>query len=96
MATGNCANDLDAYLIGSHPNTPNSLEDMPSSDQTSAAQITTVDDTDYKMNEIEENVIHMLMHYGFQSCFIPTEACCRMLYMHDTPRWILHATLGGT
>ena len=56
-ATGKCADDLDAYVIGSHPNKPNPPEDMPSSDQTSAAHITTVYDTDYKTNEIEQNLL---------------------------------------
>lgn len=57
LSTGNCADDLDAYLIGSHPTKPNSSEDMPSSDQTSPPHMETVDDTDYKLNEIEQNLV---------------------------------------
>lgn len=61
LSTGNCANDLDEYLIGAQlvkPNlSSNATYSKSTKDQISpAVHIETVD-TDYKTNEIEKNLI---------------------------------------
>jgi hypothetical protein len=56
LSIGNCAEDSDAYLIAFHP----SQSDLSAgNDQTSTPLIQAVEDTDYKTNEIEQNVVYM-------------------------------------
>jgi hypothetical protein len=54
LSTGNCADaDSDAYLIAFHP----SQSDLSAgNDHTSPPLIQAVEDTDYKANEIEQNL----------------------------------------
>lgn len=56
LSIGNCAEDSDAYLIAFHP----SQSDLSAgNDQTSPPLIQAVEDTDYKTNEIEQNLVCM-------------------------------------
>ena len=56
LSTGNCAEDSDAYLIAFHP----SQSDLSAgNDQTSPPLIQAVEDTDYKTNENEQNLVCM-------------------------------------
>jgi hypothetical protein len=56
LSIGSCAEDSDAYLIAFHPN----QSDLSAgNDQTSPPLIQAVEDTDYKTNEIEQNLVCM-------------------------------------
>jgi hypothetical protein len=56
LSIGSCAEDSDAYLIAFHP----SQSDLSAgNDQTSPPLIEAVEDTDYKTNEIEQNLVCM-------------------------------------
>jgi hypothetical protein len=54
LSIGSCAEYSDAYLIACHP----SQSDLSAgNDQTSPPLIQAVEDTDYKTNEIEQNLV---------------------------------------
>ena len=56
LSTGNCAEDFDTYLIASRP----SQSDLSAAnDQRGPPQIHAVKDTDYKTNDIEQNLVSM-------------------------------------
>jgi hypothetical protein len=67
LSSGNCAEDSDAYLIAFHP----SQSDLSAgNDQTSPPLIQAVEDTDYKTNEIEQNLVCMNALTYVSGCLI--------------------------
>ena len=67
LSIGSCAEDSDAYLIAFHP----SQTDLSAgNDQTSPTLIQAVEDTDYKTNEIEQNLNSLMNALTYVSGYL--------------------------
>ena len=67
LSIGSCAEDSDAYLIAFHP----SQSDLSAgNDQTSPPLIQAVEDTDYKTNEIEQNLNSLMNALTYVSGYL--------------------------